>query len=64
MLGPLLTEHDLYLLAEGTFQRPYERLGAHPIVLDGTPGTRFAWSHSTIRGEMVRPSSTRCSTAS
>jgi 1,4-alpha-glucan branching enzyme len=42
MLGPLLTEHDLYLLAEGTFRRPYERLGAHPIVLDGTPGTRFA----------------------
>src|SRR5262245_23115035 len=40
--GPLLSEHDLYLLAEGTFRRPYERLGAHPVTADGVAGTRFA----------------------
>jgi 1,4-alpha-glucan branching enzyme len=42
MQRPILTEHDVYLLAEGTFQRPYERLGAHPGTLDGVAGTRFA----------------------
>ena len=40
--GPLLSEHDLYLLAEGTFRRPYERLGSHPVTVDGVAGTRFA----------------------
>ena len=47
--GPLLSEHDLYLLAEGTFRRPYERLGAHPVTRDGVAGTRFAvWAPSAV----------------
>ena len=45
----LLSEHDLYLLAEGTFQRPYERLGAHPLTRDGVAGTRFAvWAPNAV----------------
>jgi 1,4-alpha-glucan branching enzyme len=52
----VLSEHDLYLLAEGTFQRPYERLGAHPLSRDGVAGTRFAvWAPNAfaiaVRGD-------------
>ena len=37
-----LTDYDLHLLGEGTNLRSYDRLGAHPITLDGTEGTAFA----------------------
>lgn len=39
---PLLPDYDAWLLAEGSHHRPYERLGAHPVVLNGVSGTRFA----------------------
>ncbi|MBI3972741.1 MAG: 1,4-alpha-glucan branching enzyme [Chloroflexi bacterium] len=39
---PLLSEHDVYLLAEGTYKRAYERLGAHLTEVDGVRGVRFA----------------------
>src|ERR1700722_658056 len=32
---PVLTDFDLYLLGEGTHQRVYDKLGAHPMALDG-----------------------------
>ncbi len=38
---PVLTDYDLYLLGEGTHQRLYEKLGAHPMVLEGVPGVGF-----------------------
>ena len=38
---PVLTDYDLYLLSEGTHQRLYEKLGAHPMVLEGVPGVAF-----------------------
>jgi 1,4-alpha-glucan branching enzyme len=38
---PVLTDYDLYLLGEGTHQRLYEKLGAHPIELAGVPGVAF-----------------------
>lgn len=38
---PLLTDFDLYLLGEGTDQRIYDKLGAHPMVLDGIAGVAF-----------------------
>src|SRR5207247_6877448 len=38
----LLSDHDLYLFNEGSHTRLYERLGAHPAVVDGTEGTNFA----------------------
>ncbi|MEA2890674.1 MAG: 1,4-alpha-glucan branching enzyme [Bradyrhizobium sp.] len=38
---PVLTDFDLYLLGEGTQQRIYDKLGAHPMTLDGVPGVAF-----------------------
>src|ERR1700732_3546439 len=38
---PVLTEFDLYLLGEGTHQRLYDKLGAHPMTLDGVDGIGF-----------------------
>src|SRR6202035_119644 len=40
-LSPVLTDFDLYLLGEGTHQRIYDKLGAHPLVLDGVKGVAF-----------------------
>ena len=42
MNTPLLTDYDLYLLAQGTHYRSYEKLGAHLVDIDGQRGTRFA----------------------
>ncbi|MGB6452700.1 MAG: 1,4-alpha-glucan branching protein GlgB, partial [Steroidobacteraceae bacterium] len=39
---PDLTQNDIYLFKEGTLYRAYEKLGAHPTVVDGRKGTRFA----------------------
>jgi 1,4-alpha-glucan branching enzyme len=39
---PILTEFDLYLLGEGSHMHLYEKLGAHPIVLEGIAGVGFA----------------------
>src|SRR5262245_17505266 len=39
---PVLTDFDLYLLGEGNHLRLYEKLGAHPMVLDGVAGVAFA----------------------
>jgi 1,4-alpha-glucan branching enzyme len=39
---PILSDFDLYLLSEGTHLRLYEKLGAHPLVLDGVAGVGFA----------------------
>jgi 1,4-alpha-glucan branching enzyme len=38
---PVLTEFDLYLLGEGTHLRLYDKLGAHPMELDGVSGVAF-----------------------
>jgi 1,4-alpha-glucan branching enzyme len=39
---PVLSDMDLYLLAEGTHRRLYDKLGAHPMEMDGVVGTAFA----------------------
>jgi 1,4-alpha-glucan branching enzyme len=39
---PELTLDDVYLYKQGSFLRAYEKLGAHPEVLLGRAGTRFA----------------------
>ena len=50
----LITEADVYLLAEGTHHRPYEWLGAHLNTVDGVAGTRFAvWAPSARRVSVV-----------
>src|SRR4030095_11525119 len=38
---PVLSDFDLYLLGEGTHQRIYDKLGAHPMTLDGVEGIAF-----------------------
>jgi 1,4-alpha-glucan branching enzyme len=38
---PVLSDFDLYLLGEGTHLRLYEKVGAHPLVLDGVAGVAF-----------------------
>jgi 1,4-alpha-glucan branching enzyme len=38
----LLTEEDLYLFNEGTHFRLYDKLGAHPLFVNGVEGISFA----------------------
>jgi len=38
----VLGELDIYLLAEGSHKKPYSKLGAHCIELDGVKGVSFA----------------------
>ncbi len=38
----LLADDDLYLFNEGSHYKLYEKLGAHPLTVDGTKGTYFA----------------------
>jgi 1,4-alpha-glucan branching enzyme len=46
----LLSDHDLYLFNEGTHFRLYEKLGAHPLAVDGQEGTYFAvWAPDAER---------------
>lgn len=51
---PVLGELDIWLLAEGTHYRPYERLGAHPCQMEGVDGVRFAvWAPNARRVSVV-----------
>ena len=40
--SPWITDFDKYLLAEGTHERTYEKMGSHLIELDGVKGVHFA----------------------
>src|SRR6202012_167951 len=46
---PVLTDFDLYLLGEGTDQRLYDKLGAHPMTLAGVGGVAFVVLAPTAR---------------
>jgi 1,4-alpha-glucan branching enzyme len=51
---PTLSDQDLYLFNEGTEQRVYEKLGAHPRTLGDVPGVAFAvWAPSASRVSVV-----------
>jgi len=39
---PQLSSDDLYLFAEGNHYQIFEKLGAHPMTIDGVDGTYFA----------------------
>jgi len=42
-----LTDDDLYLFNEGTHRRLADKMGAHPMLVDGAPATAFAvWAPS------------------
>ena len=54
--GTFLGELDVYLMAEGTHLRLYEKLGAHPAVRDGVAGVEFAvWAPNARRVSVVGP---------
>lgn len=49
-----LSEEDLYLFAEGTHSRLYEKLGAHVLKTDDAEGTYFAvWAPNAERVSVV-----------
>ena len=51
---PVLGEMDVYLLAEGTHLRTYERMGAHVRKLEGIEGTAFTvWAPNAKRVSVV-----------
>lgn len=52
----LLTDEDLFLFNEGTHNRIYQKLGAHPVSVGGESGTVFAvWApnarHVSVMGD-------------
>jgi 1,4-alpha-glucan branching enzyme len=52
--GRVITEYDLYLFAQGKHTRIYERLGAHPMTLEGAAGVHFAvWAPNAERVSIV-----------
>jgi 1,4-alpha-glucan branching enzyme len=53
-LQSTLSEFDLYLLAEGTHNRAYEKLGAHLSERDGRRGVHFAvWAPNAERVSII-----------
>ncbi len=52
--GPLLTDFDLHLLAEGSHYRLWEKLGAHLTRVRSVPGVHFAvWAPNAKRASVV-----------
>jgi 1,4-alpha-glucan branching enzyme len=48
------TDYDLYLLGEGRHYRSFEKLGAHPRVIEGVSGVNFAvWAPNASRVSVV-----------
>jgi 1,4-alpha-glucan branching enzyme len=53
-LQSTISEFDLYLLAEGTHYRAYEKLGAHITEKDGKRGVQFAvWAPNAKRVSII-----------
>jgi len=51
---PVLSDFDLQLIAEGTHEDQYEKLGAHELTLNGVEGVVFAvWAPNAIRVSVV-----------
>ncbi|MGO8788766.1 MAG: 1,4-alpha-glucan branching protein GlgB [Terriglobia bacterium] len=51
---PVLSDFDLYLLAEGTHHKTYEKLGAHVMEIAGVSGVAFAvWAPNAQRVSVV-----------
>ena len=52
--GPVLSADDEYFISEGTHERLWQALGAHPTRIDGVDGTHFAvWAPSARRVSVV-----------
>ena len=51
---PVLGDMDIYLMAEGSHRRIYEKLGAHPATMEGVAGVTFAvWAPNAKRVSVV-----------
>jgi 1,4-alpha-glucan branching enzyme len=51
---PLLSDFDLHLIGEGTHYQNYEKMGAHPAVIEGVAGVRFGvWAPNALRVSVV-----------
>ena len=51
---PVLSDYDLHLLGEGTHLRLYDKLGAHPMALEGVEGVAFVvWAPNAERVSVV-----------
>jgi 1,4-alpha-glucan branching enzyme len=51
---PLLSDFDLYLMGEGTHYLKYEKMGAHPVTVDGVAGVQFGvWAPNAMRVSVV-----------
>jgi len=52
--GAVLGDMDVWLLSEGTHYRPYEKLGAHQVTVEGIAGVAFAvWAPNARRVSVV-----------
>ena len=50
----IITDYNVYLFAEGKNYDIYEKLGAHPMTIDGVKGTYFAvWAPNARRVSVV-----------
>ena len=50
----VITDYDLYLFGEGNHTRIYDKLGAHPLTLDGQEVVHFAvWAPNADRASVV-----------
>ena len=51
---PVLSDFDLYLLGEGNHLKLYDKLGAHPIEMEGVAGVAFVvWAPNARRVSVV-----------
>lgn len=49
-----ITDFDRYLFGEGTHYRTFEKMGAHPMTIDGVEGVHFAvWAPNAIRVSVI-----------
>ncbi len=52
--GSIFTEEDLRKFEAGTFYQSYEKMGAHPMTMDGVEGVHFAvWAPEAMRVSVV-----------
>ncbi len=53
-IGPVLGPQDDYFMAEGNHLKLYDKLGAHPLTMDGVAGVHFAvWAPNAKRVSVV-----------